>query len=297
MSRNIGIRPWVDFAFRKIFGKPGNDICLISLLNSVLRLPYPIQSVEYQNPFSLKDYLDDKLVCVDVKAKDTLGRLFVVEIQVVVHASFAKRAVFYACSAYTDQLGRGQGYVELKATFCLCLLMRNLWDDSQLHHQYRLVERTTGGLIEDSIEIHTIELSKYNGSAESVQSGTELQKWCYWIKNADRHTEEDLRELLPGLEFLQATRELSGIQAITEEKEMYDSREKALLDYESNLIDARQEGRQEGELIGMEIGRIQLLQELLELPLQNREELAAMPSEEIVGLRKTLQSKLRDRNV
>jgi hypothetical protein len=174
--------------------------------------------------------------------------------------------------------------------------MRNLWEDSQLHHQYRLVERTTGGLIEDSIEIHTIELSKYNGSAESVQSGTELQKWCYWIKNADRHTEEELRELLPGLEFLQATSELSGIQAITEEKEMYDSREKALLDYESNLIDARQEGRQEGELIGMEIGRIQLLQELLELPLQNRKELAAMPSEEIVGLRKTLQSKLRDRN-
>jgi flagellar biosynthesis/type III secretory pathway protein FliH len=134
------------------------------------------------------------------------------------------------------------------------------------------------------------------------------RKWCYWIKNADRHTEEDLRELLPGLEFLQATRELSGIQAITEEKEMYDSREKALLDYESNLIDARQEGRQEGhqeghqegrqegELIGMEIGRIQLLQELLELPLQNRKELAAMPLEEIVGLRKTLQSKLRDRN-
>jgi hypothetical protein len=97
-------------------------------------------------------------------------------------------------------------------------------------------------------------------------------------------------------EFLQATSELSGIQAITEEKEMYDSREKALLDYESNLIDARQEGRQEGELIGMEIGRIQLLQELLELPLQNRKELAAMPLEEIVGLRKTLQSKLRDRN-
>ena len=122
------------------------------------------------------------------------------------------------------------------------------------------------------------------------------RKWCYWIKNADRHTEEDLRELLPGLEFLQATSELSGIQAITEEKEMYDSREKALLDYESNLIDARQEGRQEGELIGMEIGRIQLLQELLELPLQNRKELAAMPLEEIVGLRKTLQSKLRDRN-
>ena len=46
----------------------------------------------------------------------------------------------------------------------------------------------------------------------------------------------------------------------------------------------------------MEIGRIQLLQELLDLPLQNREELAAMLLEEIVGLRKTLQTMLRDRN-
>jgi len=36
MSMKIGIRAWIDFAFRKIFGKPGNEICLISLLNAVL---------------------------------------------------------------------------------------------------------------------------------------------------------------------------------------------------------------------------------------------------------------------
>jgi hypothetical protein len=44
---------------------------------------------------------------------------------------------------------------------------------------------------------------------------------------------------------------------------MYDSREKAILDCESNLIDAREEGRKENAAIGMEKGRIQLLQELL----------------------------------
>jgi len=27
MSVKIGIRAWIDFAFRKIFGKPDNDIC------------------------------------------------------------------------------------------------------------------------------------------------------------------------------------------------------------------------------------------------------------------------------
>jgi hypothetical protein len=87
MSKKIGIRAWIDFAFRKIFGKPGNEICLISLLNSV---------------------------CVGIKATDRKGRIFVVEMQIVVHWSFAKRALFYACSAYTDQLRAGQGYSELK---------------------------------------------------------------------------------------------------------------------------------------------------------------------------------------
>jgi hypothetical protein len=50
----IGIRAWIDFAFRKIFGKPGNEICLISLLNAVLRFPSPVVSVEYLNPFGVK---------------------------------------------------------------------------------------------------------------------------------------------------------------------------------------------------------------------------------------------------
>jgi len=51
----IGIRAWIDFAFHKIFGKPGNEICLISLLNAVLQLPHPVDSVEYLNPFGYKE--------------------------------------------------------------------------------------------------------------------------------------------------------------------------------------------------------------------------------------------------
>ena len=249
MSRKIGVRPWIDFAFRKIFGKPGNEICLMSLLNSVLELPVLIDSIEFKNPFSMKDYEGDKQVCVDVKATDQEGRIFVVEIQLVVNLSFAKRALFYACSAYADQLGKGQGYGELKATYCVCLLMIRLWDDRQLHHQFRLVERTSGRVLEESIEIHTVELSKYNGRGESVRSAGVLEQWCYWIKNADKHSEGELRALLPGLPFLQATAELRDIQAITEEKEMYNSREKAVLDYEANLIDAQREAREAREAI------------------------------------------------
>ena len=62
-----------------------------------------------------QDFETDKLVCVDVKATDERGRVFVIEVQIVVQSSFAKRAVFYACEAYTDQLRAGQGYNDLKA--------------------------------------------------------------------------------------------------------------------------------------------------------------------------------------
>ena len=174
--------------------------------------------------------------------------------------------------------------------------MRQLWQDEQLHHHYRLVERLTGRVLEESIEIHTIELSKYNGARESVRGACELDQWCYWIKNADEHTEEELQELLPALAFLQATSELREIYEITEEKEMYDSREKAILDYESNLIDAREEGREEGETIGMAKGRIQLLQELLGGRALSQLELDAMTLEELRSKMMNLQAELRERN-
>jgi predicted transposase/invertase (TIGR01784 family) len=297
----IGIRAWIDFAFRKIYGKPGNEICLISLLNAVLRFVDPVVSVEYLNPFGIKDFETDKLVCVDVKATDQRGRVFIVEIQIVVQSSFAKRAVFYACEAYTDQLRAGQGYGDLKATYSICLLMRNLWEDEQLHHQFRLVDRESGRVLEESIEIHTVELAKYNGNTSDVRNASVLEQWAYWIKNSSEHTVEELQELLPGLEFLRATGELNAIREITEEKQMYDAREKASLDIQSNLIDARQEGRQEGIRIGEQRGElkasIQIYEGLLGDSPTSEIELKDLSMEELESRVTHLQKRLRDRTV
>jgi hypothetical protein len=66
--------------------------------NAVLQFVDPVVSVEYLNPFGIKDFETDKLVCVNVKATDQRGRVFIVEIQIVVQSSFAKRAVFYGSS-------------------------------------------------------------------------------------------------------------------------------------------------------------------------------------------------------
>jgi len=41
MSIKIGIRAWIDFAFRKTFGKPGNEICLISFAQCRVKVASP----------------------------------------------------------------------------------------------------------------------------------------------------------------------------------------------------------------------------------------------------------------
>jgi len=227
-------------------------------------------------------------VCVDVKATDQRGRVFVIEVQIVVESSFAKRAIFYACEAYTDQLRVGQGYSDLKATYSICLLMRNLWNDQQLHHQFQLVERESKVVLEESIEIHTVELAKYNGPAEAVRGASVLEQWAYWIKNANDHSVAELQALLPGLEFLRATGELNAIREITEEKQTYDAREKASLDIQSNLIDARREGEA--------IGRVKTYQELLGDRVSTNEELSQMSTDQLTSTIAELQRRLQTRN-
>ncbi|MCY2985678.1 MAG: hypothetical protein NTY15_18795 [Planctomycetota bacterium] len=98
------------------------------------------------------------------------------------------------------------------------------------------------------------------------------------------------------LAFLRATSEIQRIHEITEEKEMYDSREKAILDYESNLIHAREEGEGIGVERGQLIGRIQLLQELLGGTVLSTEELTAFSLEQLSSTMKNLQTKLRLRD-
>jgi flagellar biosynthesis/type III secretory pathway protein FliH len=145
-----------------------------------------------------------------------------------------------------------------------------------------------------------------------LEKATGLEQWCYWMKNAEKHSAEELRSLLPNVALSRATDELIEIKQITEEKEMYDSREKAIRDQESHLIESLskgrkqglkkglqkglQKGRKEGAMIGIEIGFIQAIQEILGLEVQTQQELDKKTLQELIALKESLQAVLRDKN-
>lgn len=87
----LGIRPTVDFAFKKIFGSPENAVALIGLLNAILDLKKPIVAVEVLNPFSYQEFSESKLIVLDVRCRDDSGRCLNVEMQVSVYAGLIER--------------------------------------------------------------------------------------------------------------------------------------------------------------------------------------------------------------
>ena len=80
---------------------------------------------------------------------------------------------------------------------------------------------------------------------------------------------------------------------------MYDAREKASLDIQSNLIDARQEGRQEGIAIGEQRGKlkasVQIYEQLLGDSLTSDGDLSDLTIDALESKVTQLQNRLRDR--
>ena len=157
----LGIRPTVDFAFKKIFGSPQNSSALIGLLNAILDFEHPIESVEILNPFSYQEFSASKLIVLDVRCRDSAGRWLNVEMQVSVFAGLIERLVYYACSMYVDQLSPGGNYALAAPSISICLLSRVLFAETdQAHHRFQMVDRESGRENSNAIEVHTVELIK-----------------------------------------------------------------------------------------------------------------------------------------
>ena len=304
----LGIKAYVDFAFKKMFGSPENSIALIGILNAILELPQPITDVTILNPFTYQEFETAKMVVLDVKAKDLTGRIFNIEMQISVNPSLLQRLMFYASEMYTDQLAEGDDYTQLNTTISICLLTRNLFSDSdQAHHRFQMMDAESGRKLDRAIEVHTVELRKFRFSETTIATAGPLAQWSWLILNAHKYSADELRLLLPGLDFQRVIGCLETISSITEDKAMHDQREKAQRDYDWMLSTARKQGieqgiekgREEGIEVGIErgtvIGAIQSLQQILGKDVSGTQELAGKSISELQVKLAELQTQVRSR--
>ena len=134
------------------------------------------------NPYNEKEFLDDKLTVVDVKARDATGQLYQVEVQLVNHRDLPARILYGWADLYSAQIKEGESFRKLRPTYAIWLLGQILLaDDPDYAHEFRLRDRH-GRVFLDHGGIWLLELSTF--AADAVE--TEQQRWLKFFTEAER---------------------------------------------------------------------------------------------------------------
>jgi len=181
-----------------------------------------------------------------------------------------------------------------------------LADNPRLHLDFRL-RGADGRSLTDGLQIHLVELSKSQATAHNIGQASPLERWAFFMRNADHMELDTIRRLLPEPEFMEALGVLDMIARTLEQQMLYDARLKRQRDEAARLESAKQEGREEGRREGrmegrMEgrregerIGQIRSFEEFLGLPPSPAEELAKMTADELAAKVGELKRHLRAR--
>ena len=156
------INPRVDLAFKKIFGVEENKDLLISLVNSIVSEKDQVENITLLNPYNAKNFKNDKLSILDIKAEGSNGRRFNIEIQISDEDDYDQRALFYWAKMYTDQLKSGEDYGKLNKAIGIHILnFTSIPETPEYHNTFRIKEITSNIDYFEDLELHTIELRKF----------------------------------------------------------------------------------------------------------------------------------------
>jgi predicted transposase/invertase (TIGR01784 family) len=193
----------VDCVFKALLGKEENSNLLVHFLNAVLgaELSEPIVSVVIINPYNDKEFLDDKLTIVDVKANDQSGRIYQIEVQLAYYSDLPARMVYTWGDIYCKQLQSGSDFANLKPTYSIWLMGKNaIKDDDKYVHAYKLRD-DTGKLLTDHGGIWLLELEKFS----TVHVENEQERWIQFFKTGNSlNDEQELPDWMNTQEMRQA---------------------------------------------------------------------------------------------
>ncbi len=210
------IDPKIDCVFKALLGAEDNRALLIHFLNANLNsaLPAPITEVEILNPYNDKEFLDDKLSIVDVKARDQHGNLYQIEIQLLSHRDLPARILYTWTDLYSAQLKTGQDYGQLKPTYAIWLLGETLLPERpEAIHDFRLRDSAGRGFI-DHGGIWLLELNKH--PIHTVQ--TEQHRWLKFFQDGEQLNAEALPTWMDTDEMRQA---MSTLKRFSEKDRAY----------------------------------------------------------------------------
>lgn len=278
------VNPRVDIAFKKLFGAEENKDLLISLLNSIISESDQIDQVELLNPYNDRDFRNDKLSILDIKAKNKhTGTYFLIEMQLSNEGDYSKRGLYGWARSYAGQIKKGGQYQDLCRTIAIHVLNFNFIDYNKIdgweayspnkyHHRFILSDKDTKLSIFKDMEIHTIELSKFEAiddkDLDSVMKKVKgsLDVWVALLTKYDLLEQNNLPKKMDIPEVQKALQVMCEMNMNQEERELYNNHLDFLRMEYSTILKATNDALEEGIIIGKKEGKLEgKLEEKMEI--------------------------------
>jgi predicted transposase/invertase (TIGR01784 family) len=176
------------------------------------------------NPYNEREFENDKLSVVDVKARDVSGRYYHVEIQITVHPNLPLRMLYTWSTLFHAQLGKGDDYSILTPVISIWVITGVLFDGIESCHLPFYVYNTENKLqLSDHFAIHVLQLAKWKMRKRGI---SEKDRWIYLFKEGKNIDINDPPDILKQSE------EMRQVMSILSE---FSENQKNFLLYQSRL--------------------------------------------------------------
>ena len=182
--------PKSDMVFKKLFGSSAHKNILMSFLNSVLERGEGLHIVDVviNDPSNVAETPLSKASIVDVRCTDQQNNQYIIEMQVISQKDYAARAQYYSALALGRQLGSGEKYEKLVPVIFVGILNFALFETKNYMSHHVILDNKTYTRELKHLEFHFIELKKFSKELEELN--TILDKWIYFLRNADSFQEQ-----------------------------------------------------------------------------------------------------------
>jgi predicted transposase/invertase (TIGR01784 family) len=245
--------PKNDLTFKRIFGE--HPHLLQSFLNAVLPLPEgrEIVSLEYLPAELVPEIPLFKNSIVDVRCIDTIGRQFIVEMQMLWTDSFKSRVLFNASKAYVRQIGKGVEYKGLQPVYSLSIVNQNfdLTSQEYLHH-YKIIHTENSNAIMEGLEFVFIELPKFKAKQFTDKRLQVL--WLRFLSEINDNQEVISQDFLENPQLKEASELILESGLTKAQLATYDKYWDTISTERTYVVDAEDRGYKQGIEQGIEQG-------------------------------------------
>ena len=250
-----------DYVFKKIFSKPENNLELIEFLEAILRIK--IVKIEVTNPELPKDFKDQKLGVLDIRAHINDDTIIDIEMQVSNGGTIINRNLIYSSNIMAGQLQVGEFYKDIKSVISIIILAENVFKKNSYMNEAKLIftepdpeycvdmgYKNEERILTDKLRYIYIELPKF--LEKNPDMSTKLNQWLWLLVGR-----EDMVKM--------ASKENKLIENVVEdldtmsadENERIEAFKRKLDIWESHMLmqESEAKGRAEGEAKGRAEGR------------------------------------------